>query len=138
MASILKRKRGPVEVVEPSKKSRSTPKMEKISPPGLNSFNLDWNAALPAKRDELAPTNGGNCVSIPNDVVSSNAEGYEELVKELEAAKTERKAEAPQPNVSNWKNTEPIGGRMIDIDPVFTHDEKYWISQRYSQFGLLT
>jgi NET1-associated nuclear protein 1 (U3 small nucleolar RNA-associated protein 17) len=127
MSSVLKRKRGPVEVVEPSKKAKSTSKY-KISAPVLDSFKVGWDAAFPTKRHaDLAPTNGVNGVSALTRSASPDAEDYEDLVEKHENAKAEKKkreAKAPQYDVPTWKISEPIGGRMIDVDPVFTDDER--------------
>ena len=125
MTSVLKRKRGPVEVVEPSKKSKSSPKHQ--NPASIyDSFKVGWDAAFAAKHDGLAAMHGVNGVSASRSSASPEAEDYEHLLEKHQAVKKERKRETggQKADVSTWKISEPIGGRMIDVDPVFTDDEK--------------
>lgn len=115
-----------MEVVEPSKKVKSTPKYRNPAPI-FDSFKVGWDAAFPAKKqDEFEATNGVNGASASRISESPNAEDYQGLLDKHRAArnKKNREAEAPQLNVSTWKTSEPIGGRMIDVDPVFADDEK--------------
>ena len=116
-----------MEVVEPSKKVKSAPKYQN-SAPVLDSFKVGWDAVFPEKgHNELTTANGINGVSASRKSASPEAEDYEDLVEKYQIAKAEKKkreAKAPQSNISAWKISEPIGGRMIDVDPVFTDDEK--------------
>ena len=115
-----------MEVVEPSKKVKSTLKYQNPSTI-LDSSKVGWDAAFPAKKqDEFAATNGNNDTSASRDSEPLDAEDYEGLLDKHRASKYKRNREAgaQEPDVSTWKISDPIGGRMIDVDPVFTDDEK--------------
>ena len=145
MASALKRKRGPGEVVEPPKRAKSVKEIQNPLP----TYQLSqggWEAAFnpPLKTKELIQTNGinGDGVHAEERPSSPEAVDYEAFVMEPEQKKAEEERQkadekrqkkdkrkllkkvltATEPNL--WKLSEPIGGRQINVDPVFTEDEK--------------
>lgn len=127
MASVLKRKRGPAEVAASPKRAKSVTK-SKSSAPVLDS-QTGWDAAFGSikRQDEPEIPNGLNDVSIAAKYASPEAEDYQEVLTQhqvINVEKEKRKHEAVETASSQWKISEPIGGRMIDVDPVFTEDEK--------------
>jgi NET1-associated nuclear protein 1 (U3 small nucleolar RNA-associated protein 17) len=137
MASALKRKRGTVDVKDIPKRTKPFNKTQDSTagPKILNQ--VGWDAAFtpPTKTKELVHTNGINGDGIESQRSSNSPEAadFEEFVEEgtRELAEEERlKWQAKQvakirrsPYV--WKLSESIAGRMIDVDPVFTQDERY-------------
>jgi NET1-associated nuclear protein 1 (U3 small nucleolar RNA-associated protein 17) len=155
MASQLKRKRDPVEVLSTPKRSKSV----KTKSSNHISFNekIGREAAFQKpKRGESAPRNGVNGESQNSSDISSSPEAvyFEEFVGEkleegLEEggaiqtmpkktsrapateARRKRKIESFEVQqkgpvkMKPWKLSEPIGGRMINVDPVFSQHEKY-------------
>jgi NET1-associated nuclear protein 1 (U3 small nucleolar RNA-associated protein 17) len=131
MASVLKRKRGPLEVEESSKRSRST-KDAHASASQLDLSKVGWEAAFgPIQRydDTTNEVNGEEApvTRVPN---SPEAVDFQELLERAHAKeqkKTKKKTkwrEKAFSHWSTWKTSDPIGGRMIELDPVFTEDEK--------------
>jgi post-segregation antitoxin (ccd killing protein) len=135
MASALKRKRGTVEVLDRSKRSKSTKTNSDGQLPIIGD-KVGWEAAFaaPAIMQELVQTNGinGHGINSPED--SEDAVDFESFLEEEEkekqaerdgaAEKALRKA-LRKKEAQAWKISEPIAGRMINNDPVFTADEKY-------------
>ena len=127
MVSALKRKRGPLEAVEPSKRSRFNQNISQ-SAPERDLSKVGWDAAFgPSKRQNGTP-NGVNGGGTPESGESNSPEpeDFEDLVERARAAKHERKRPRKKvvPNRSTWKTSDPIGGRLIEVDPIFTEDEK--------------
>jgi len=127
MASVLKRKRGPPEAIEPSKRSRSNQDTPQ-SAPELDPSNVGWDAAFGPTKRQNGTTNGVNGKEAPGlrDSNSPEAEDFEDLVDRARAAKQEKKRPKKKAvsSMSTWKTSDPIGGRMIEVDPLFTEDEK--------------
>jgi NET1-associated nuclear protein 1 (U3 small nucleolar RNA-associated protein 17) len=135
MASALKRKRGPVEVLDTPKRSKSV-KSETPNPlQKLGSEKVGWDAAFGAlqSKKELVQTNGNNgdvSDSEGEHSDSSEALDYEALQEKgslangLDASARKRALKG-QEHSKTWKLSESIGGRMINVDPAFTADEKY-------------
>jgi NET1-associated nuclear protein 1 (U3 small nucleolar RNA-associated protein 17) len=124
MASVLKRKRGPLEAAESSKRLRSNQDIPQ-SAPELDPTKVGWDAAFGPIKRQSGTTNGVNGDEAP-DLRASNspeAEEFENFGEGARAAKKERKKPGKKA-VSTWKTSDPIGGRMIEIDPVFTEDER--------------
>lgn len=124
MASILKRKGGPLEAIDSSKRVKSA---NPIKPaPGVPfSTEAGWDAAFKIpKEQELAKTDkstGGNTDA--ENEGSSEPEDFEEFARKQEA---EKAAKIERSTASTlWKISEPIAGRLIEVDPVFSADEKY-------------
>ena len=138
MASALKRKRGPGEVLETPKRAKSVKEIENTLPiPQLSQGGWDVAFNPPPKTKELIQTNGINGDGTHTEERSDSPEAvdYEVFVEEpefrLEEKKQKNKKEkkllkkvlsATEPDL--WKLSEPIGGRQINVDPVFTDDEK--------------
>jgi NET1-associated nuclear protein 1 (U3 small nucleolar RNA-associated protein 17) len=153
MASALKRKRGPGEDVDTPKRSKSVKEISNPLPTPQIAQVTGWDAAFnpPAQTKELITTNGINgdasySQERPTSPDALDYEEYENLLRtEEQSSQKSRKSKKPtkQPegrqtkeerkllkkvlatNDSNtWKLSEPIGGRQINADPVFTADEK--------------
>lgn len=129
MASILKRKRGSTQGIEALKRAKATTNTLEADPEPIQS-SAGWDAAFApiTKNNELATLNGSGADK--EDLESSDAEDYEQFAKKEEVLDTPKKkrskAKAPKTTKSpEWKVSAPIGGRMIDVDTVFTEDEKY-------------
>jgi NET1-associated nuclear protein 1 (U3 small nucleolar RNA-associated protein 17) len=140
MASALKRKRGLEEVVETQKRAKPGKEIENLLPTSQISQS-GWEAAFnpPPKTKELITTNGVNGDGTHPDKRSSSPEAveYEKFVglseSELQEQTEERQGKEKRKllkkvlatnDSSVWKLSEPIGGRQINVDPVFTTDEK--------------
>jgi NET1-associated nuclear protein 1 (U3 small nucleolar RNA-associated protein 17) len=128
MASALKRKRGPLEAVESSKRSRSNQDIPQSKTELDLSKVVGWEAAFGPSKRQNGGANGVNEDKAHElrDSNSSEVEDFEDLVERARAAKHERKRPKNKaiPNMSTWKTSNPIGGRMIEVDPIFTEDEK--------------
>jgi len=152
MASALKRKRGPVEVLDTPKRSKSV-KSETPNPlQKLGSEKVGWEAAFGTldSKKELVQTNGkiGDISDSEGEHSdSSEALDYDALQEKdslangLDAS-TRKRALKGQEHSKTWKLSESIGGRMINVDPAFTADEKYvhWLLpylQNVTDFQLL-
>jgi hypothetical protein len=149
MASALKRKRGLGEVVDTPKRAKSVKEIPNSLPtPQISQSG--WEAAFnpPPKSKDLITTNGinGDGTNSHERSPSPGAVDYETFVKipELELQGENRKKEAMQKeqkrqekekkklmkkvvtatDPNSWKVSEPIGGRQIKVDPVFTADEQ--------------
>jgi NET1-associated nuclear protein 1 (U3 small nucleolar RNA-associated protein 17) len=127
MASALKRKRGPLEAVEPSKRPRSKQDIPQ-SAPELDLSKVGWDAAFGPSKRQNGTTNGVNGDQAPGlrDSNSAEAEDFGDIVERARAAKQEKKRPKRKavPNTLTWKTSDPIGGRMIEVDSCFTEDEK--------------
>jgi len=142
MASALKRKRGLVEVADTPKRAKSIKESHNSLPtPQLSQSG--WDAAFnpPTKTKELVKTNGVNG-DAHRETESPDAVDFEEFVEQstqLEEEEQRRRKElksqqrrekkllksVTQKTPDVWKLSEPIGGRMINVDPVFSADERY-------------
>jgi len=136
MASLLKRKREAAEVLDAPKRSKSVTNDVEAKFPAIK-VNSGWESAFPVppKEQELARTNGANVNGASSldvldyDAVNSESyiateaetlrrtEDYENAQKALKRAAKKREQHA-------WKLSEPIAGRMINVDPAFTPGEK--------------
>ena len=153
MASRLKRKRDPVDVQGTPKRSKSV-KTKSGNAINFNE-KIGWDAAMRGESAPRNGVNGGiesspgrssspEAVDFEDFVGEKLDEGLEEEGKGVvqtipkrnsRGASTEaqrrRKMESFEVKqkgwgrVKPWKLSEPIGGRMINVDPVFTADEKY-------------
>jgi NET1-associated nuclear protein 1 (U3 small nucleolar RNA-associated protein 17) len=142
MASALKRKRGPVEVLDTPKRSKSV-KTQSGNPLLPANGKVGWEAAFNPSQDLLISTNGHNGNHSHGTPESPEAVDYEAYVQDEKyknaLKQREKLSKNPVHNSSNkstanptpdkakdlWKLSEPIGGRMINADPVFSSDEKY-------------
>jgi len=147
MASALKRKRGPVEVLDAPKRSKSL-KNQSGNPLRPASDKTGWEAAFNPPQELVAPTNGVNGNHSHGTPESPEAVDYEAYVQDekyKDAIQQREKSSKSvlQENSNNtssyskqkkakesWKLSEPIGGRMINADPVFSNDEKY-VGRKY-------
>jgi hypothetical protein len=93
MASVLKRKRSSMEVVEAQKRAKSTQGAEGRTPPlGSASDGTVKRILESPEAFERGP--------LLEDQLNGTGQNLE------------------------WQLSAPIGGRMTDVDPVFTQDEK--------------
>jgi NET1-associated nuclear protein 1 (U3 small nucleolar RNA-associated protein 17) len=120
MASLLKRKRGPVEIAETPKRTKS----ENETPTSINGVidaPANWDTALNSEKtnNEIALVNGVNGSASDK----SKPENYDESMSAQQVAKSKQKASKTKSN-STWRTSEAVGGRMIDVDPIFVADEK--------------
>lgn len=141
MASVLKRKRAPVEVLDTPKRTKSSE-----PPNGLLQNSSGWDAAF--RPPPKTTTNGEENQSSSNgQLASPEAEaidyalyvekqsrkvadplavaGSTDKKRKKEKKQKLKKAKSANTEKKNWRISAPIGGRMIDADPVFTADEKY-------------
>ncbi|KAF4624054.1 hypothetical protein G7Y89_g14122 [Cudoniella acicularis] len=140
MASALKRKRGPMEVPETPKRAKSI-KDSTVDPlQKLSSSNAGWEAAFnpPPKAKELARRNGingdTNSPQINSEIKSASPEAidFEDLKQGdqyVDKPVASKLGEKWKDGVKSkiWALSESIGGRMINVDPVFSIDEKFII-----------
>lgn len=137
MASALKRKRGPVEVLDTPKRAKPTNGETPNPLQKLNSQNVGWEAAFgaPPKTQKLVKTNGINATDEVRDSEEESDVSEEALDFDALAGKgllanghsttVKKRASKEHEDSKTWKLSESIGGRMINVDPVFTLDEKY-------------
>lgn len=132
MAAMLKRKRGSAQDVDALKrtKAKKDDVAEAATAAAIQS-NEGWDAAFaPAKpNNELAVINGDDAGK--DGAGSSDVEENAQVTKKGEASKKIRRRSKAKGSKSSrdsknpaWKVSAPVGGRMIDVDPVFTEDEK--------------
>lgn len=152
MASVLKRKGGPGEVANTPKRVKSA-EIEKTLDSNASqstvqlSSRLDlsksgWDAAfgVPPPTQEVAIVNGINGDHKTADGSGSEAIDYDELYSTSKQARQERQkattvAKSEEFHKLDWKVSKSIGGRMIDLDPVFVDGERYVV---YLQKSLLS
>jgi NET1-associated nuclear protein 1 (U3 small nucleolar RNA-associated protein 17) len=130
MASVLKRKRGAVEVQDTPKRAKSTKKPAK-NPAQKVEKNVGWEAALEdmPKTNELIKANGANQLKNEHTMTTLSPESMDLDIQKSEDVKTpeargEVAAGTPIEKASLWKLSESIAGRMSNLEPVFTADEK--------------
>lgn len=137
MASALKRKRGTVDVKDVPNRTKSL--NDPQSSPAASKIlqQSGWDSAFnpPTSNKELVRTNGinGNGVGSERDSASPEAENFEDFIEEGTKGLAEEQKQRWQTKQEAklkrspyvWKISESIGGRMIDVDPVFTLDERY-------------
>ncbi|KAF7934365.1 hypothetical protein EAE99_002817 [Botrytis elliptica] len=141
MASILKRKRVQTEVADIPKRSKPTSESADTSTKFVQSNGgFDIFEAL-GKGKELAQVNGAHA---KDELDSTEVIDFEDLFEDVPLQSTDSQAkrgmkpkkeiwekkipQAPKPvKDQSWNISEPVGGRMIDADPIFTEDEKYMI-----------
>jgi NET1-associated nuclear protein 1 (U3 small nucleolar RNA-associated protein 17) len=130
MASVLKRKRGAVEVQDTPKRAKSTKKLAK-NPAQKVEKNVGWEAALEdtPKTNELIKANGSNQSKNEHPMTTLSPESMDLDIQKSEDVKTpEARGEVavgkPIEKASLWKLSESIAGRMSNLEPVFTADEK--------------
>jgi NET1-associated nuclear protein 1 (U3 small nucleolar RNA-associated protein 17) len=143
MASELKRKRGPVDVLDMQKRSKSFNTKDRNlqsksqREPQLEATTLEAVLNPLSNTKELVQTNGVNgdadAVTMKNEhasikAVASGSLGQRKKRKQEDQGKQERQR-TPQKALKNdsniWRLSEPVAGRMINADPLFTEDEKY-------------
>ncbi|KUJ24196.1 WD40 repeat-like protein [Mollisia scopiformis] len=139
MASVLKRKRAPVEVPDTPKRAKSS----ENHPADFLQKPSGWDAAF---RPPSKPTTNGeeNHTLSNGQLASPEAEAieYDRFITEKPVAKsknalvevseqTRKKEKRPKQkkprDQRTWRISGPIGGRMVNADPVFTADEEYFI-----------
>jgi hypothetical protein len=128
MAPGLKRKRDLGDAVGVAKTARAGKNAKKAHIPEFSQGG--WAAAFnpPPKSQELIQTNGINGDGIPaeeeHDISDAvDFEAVEERRQKRENRKLMRKV-LTATNSNEWKVSEPIGGRQMNVEPVFTRDEK--------------
>lgn len=149
MASALKRKRAPVEVLDTPRRSKSV-KSQPGHPLRTAGDKAGWEAAFNPPQELLKPTNGVNgshSHTTPESPEAVDYEAYVQNEKYKDALQQREKSSKSvrQVNKKNkslhseqqkarglWKLSDPIGGRMINADPVFSSDEKYVGQKRLS------
>lgn len=145
MASALKRKRGTVDVKDGPKKSKSFNDSQDASVTSKLLNQAGWDAAFNAatKTKDLVHTNGinGDLAESQRQSISPEVVDFEAFVEEgrgrlaeeekLKKSQAQQAKQAKQENKAKrlsshaWKLSQPIGGRMVPVDPVFTEDERY-------------
>jgi hypothetical protein len=121
-ASALKRKRGQTEVLDAPQKTQSVKEIS-ISATLPDFSQTGWDAAFGAAKtteDRVAIINGDDSDS-RSPASSPEPVEYEEYV---ERARERRVAMEAMVKESDWKVSEPVGGRMVALDPIFTEEEK--------------
>lgn len=128
MASVLKRKRGSLEVEESSKRSRSTKEKHGSAPELLDPSKVEWDAAFGPIQRHNGTAHGINREEVMLGARTSNSPEAEDFQDMLERAQVEeerkKREEMAFSKVPTWKISDPIGGRIIEVDPVFTEEEK--------------
>ncbi|KAI1762336.1 sporulation protein [Hypoxylon sp. FL1150] len=63
----------------------------------------------------------------PKELKEPNELGQSKVVKGTRTSKGKKRRSSPNEASSPWKVSKPMGGRMLNIDPVLTDDEKHLI-----------
>lgn len=131
MASVLKRKRGSTQGIDGLKRAKATADILEVAVESIQT-NGGWDAAfapLKKKNNELVTVNGFS--TNKGKLESSDAEDYDQFAQQKDVSGTPKKVKKRSKSKASkaskgpeWKISAPIGGRMIDVDPVFTDDEK--------------
>ncbi len=106
-----------MEVPDVIKRAKSDKETSQATPNFTQSI-VGWDSAFAPSKKQTAPA----IVNGVNDDVSIM--DYEEFNQyHIEHSRP------PQPlqkrnNASSWRISAPVGGRMLDLDPVFTDEEK--------------
>lgn len=141
MASVLKRKRAPVEVLDTSKRAKSS----EIQAGDVFQKPSGWDAAF--KPPPKINSNGEGKHLLSNgqlgppeaeaiefdEFVRGRSRDFEagatnavsEITGKKKKEKRDKKHKSTAGEKKSWRISGPIAGRMIDADPVFTVDEKY-------------
>lgn len=123
-----------MEVTETPKRAKSVKRSQDIVPTPKIS-ETGWEAAFnpPTETKELIQTNGVNGYDSKSDKEGSPAAlDFEEFATQERKAEKQREEKKLLKSLANskldtWKISSSIGGRMINVDPVFTADEQYFI-----------
>lgn len=141
MASALKRKRAPVEVLDTPKRAKSSEILAKdffqkpsgwdaafrpspnVTPNGegkhlLSNGQLASPDTETIEFDQFVTGHSKNSAAVSKNVVAA-------VPGKKKKEKKERKQRSATADKKSWRISGPIGGRMIDADLVFTADEKY-------------
>ena len=116
MASILKRKRNSAEVAEAQKRSKAL-KDAPTAAPKFEAAQSSWDAAFNIPK----PDNQLSVVAEDSTAKAPEVVDYEEYIAAKQASKSKKSKTKP---TSTWRTSEPVGGRMINVDPIFVGDEK--------------
>lgn len=131
MATLLKRKRESAEAMETPKRTKSVNLVSETNSSVLNAKS-GWAAAfpIPSKEQELVAINGADSSEVL-DFEVINDESFQAMeaerwkrAQEQENAQKALKRAMKRREQHAWKMSEPIGGRMINVDPAFTPGEK--------------
>jgi NET1-associated nuclear protein 1 (U3 small nucleolar RNA-associated protein 17) len=115
---VLKRKRGATQGKEEGK--RAKPVLEKQADLDAKAPTSKFDEAFAAAEQK----NEGQLV-VADSQASNSQTTPKKKSKKDKSKKHEKKTD--EDKISEWKTSAPLGGRMIDVDPVFTEDEKYAI-----------
>ena len=108
MASLLKRKRGAAQKEDEAlKRAKATETAERPQDGSWDKLFAPLNKTL---NQEIVVLNGDN----EKEEESSQKDGKKKKEKKSKSSSAGR----------GWRVSKPFGGRMIDVDPVFTEDEK--------------
>jgi hypothetical protein len=110
MASILKRKRN--SDANELKRTHTTKILD-----SKTRQSAGWEAAygLANRQNELAKADKEGDLE---------AEDFDSFVAQRDDVRRRKSSKAEDPTSADWKVSSPMAGRMADVDPVFTLDEK--------------
>jgi NET1-associated nuclear protein 1 (U3 small nucleolar RNA-associated protein 17) len=167
MASILKRKRGPVDVLDPSKRTKQgsepTPSATKFP-----QSNVGWDVFASLERgkelvradetDDNGASDDAEAIDFedlfapplpepsnePQNSEPSNGPQNSETKRTPIRTKSNKKLwekpipQAPKSRVPGWMISDSVGGRIINAEPVFAKDEKYTDSAGFRRSMLIS
>lgn len=123
-----------MDVKDATKRTKAPSNSQDPTPiPKFLDSGLGWEAAFnpPTKTKQLVQANGinGDGITSQRGSGSPEAEDFEGFIEEKSRQQAEEERKAEQDAFLNrhsheWKLSDSIGGRMIDVDPVFTLDER--------------
>lgn len=157
MASILKRKRGPVDVLDTPKRTRQD---SEPMPPAtkFTQSNVGWDIFASLERGkELVQADQTADKGTNDDAEAIDFEDFfappsrepshEPQNKEPKRTPIRPKSnkklwerpipQAPKPRVPGWMISNSVGGRVINAEPVFAKDEKYANSAGFQRSMLI-
>jgi NET1-associated nuclear protein 1 (U3 small nucleolar RNA-associated protein 17) len=86
-----------------------------------SAFDIAWEVAgKPSK--ELVPVNGTNGYFTDEETTTTRPDNVHSIIRKSQTRKGS--SHVHERIEQSWKASQSIGGRLIEIDPVFTTDEK--------------
>lgn len=106
---VDKRKREKIDQEDPSQKKRRRQKQQQDNEDGTPRASPKRKSAAPAEEEELA---------------SEDNSAFNDLFSKHKPRSQPNGESAKSKALQKWRISEPMGGRMSDMDPIFSADEK--------------
>ena len=104
----------------PNKRKRDLAEVERLAKHGLKRVKKQTDEA-----NGLLSSSGKAIPDSTAEDVKSEASALQPVAKSQEAPKSPVKARQDETQATGWTVSRPLGGRISDIDPIMTPDERY-------------